>query len=85
MKKIISCFIAIVLICIVGFSIYKKNNPQSEIEKRLNNSNVYPYYQSLSTEDKEIYVNICTAIETFDYAMDFGKFDTYKEAREMKN
>ena len=46
---------------------------------------MYPYYQSLSTEDKEIYVNICTAIETFDYAMDFGKFDTYKEAREMKN
>ncbi len=80
MKKIISYIVVIALIGVVGFSIYKKNNPQGEIEKRLNNSNLYPLYQSLSVEDKEIYVDLCAAIETFDYRMDFGKFDTYKEA-----
>ncbi len=82
MKKIISYIVVIALIGTIGFSIYEKiskNNMQNNIEEKLNNSNLYPFYQSLDDDEKEIYIDICTAIEKFSI-LELGKYKTSKEA-----
>ncbi len=84
MKKFLLFLVITALVGLCIFSIYKKEFTSNEIKERLDESDVYPFYNSLDDDDKSIYVDICAAIENFDYILDFGKFATYRQANNMK-
>ncbi len=99
MKKFISCIVIVAVLVAAGSFLRgsveygdisaqffgKRDNSaiKAQISERLNTASYYPYYHSLTEADKDIYAELCTAIECFDYRAEFGKFSTAKEAKEM--
>ena len=70
MKKVLSFAAVIILILTVYFCFFDDNEPQGvstdavreQIESR---EDVYPVYKNLSAEDKELYIKICAAVQSF--------------------
>ncbi len=67
------------------FSKKQNNELKIKIKSRLDNSNIHSFYHSLNEEDKDIYAEICAAIESFDYNIELGRFDTPEEAEKMND
>lgn len=65
MRKILST-ILVFLIFLLSTGCFKQKSPEyKEVEERLEDGN-YPIFESLSDEEQELYINLCSAIENFE-------------------
>lgn len=80
MKKI---FIGIVSLLIIGVSVATILNmtepaDTSKLKAELEGNKLYPFFNSLSEDDKEIYLQLCNAAEKFENAI-LGGYDSSSE------
>ena len=72
MKKVLSVIAIILAVLTIYFCFFDKDstgtkadNEEQLLESILQNKELYPLYNSLSTEEKQAYVKICTALNSF--------------------
>lgn len=81
----------LILILVIGLLIYGfVKDDRSEIEKaicdKMENSSIYPIYNSLDDKEKEKYIGLCIVIEEFrDSEIVLGEFDSAKEMMDFQN
>ncbi len=64
----------------------KEVEPEDVVRERLEeNISMYPVYAQLDEEDKEIYVDICAAIENYEEYVGFGIYGNSDEAQEASD
>ena len=83
--KLLWCFISIMILSFVICAC--ANDTESQIKKglkdRIDGSEaIYPVYYSLSAKEKELYLDICAAIENHETSAYIGEYDSKEESDE---
>lgn len=82
-KKIYLIIILLVVLLIYGAVKENFSLTEINIRKRMENSSIYPLYNSLGKEEKEVYIDICIAIEDIRTSKILvGEYDSEKELQE---
>lgn len=84
-RKLLWCFISILIVSFVICACANDNNAQikKELQDRVDSSAaIYPVYYSLSVKEKELYLDICAAIEGHKTSVFIGEYDSKEEAEE---
>lgn len=87
MKKYKSLWyvVTILILCFVIGGCDKNDSAQikKELQDRIDsNSAIYPVYYALNEEEKELYIDICAAIEGHKTSVYIGEFDSKEESDE---
>lgn len=87
MKKTIITIVALLVAGLLFFNLTKEDvKPEDIVRERLDsNISMYPVYAQLEPEEKDIYVDICTAIENYTDSICIGVYETYEEAKDVQN
>ena len=81
--KLLWIFVSIMILSFVICAC--ANNTEAQIKKELldridGNAAVYPVYYALNAEEKELYLDICAAIENHQTSVYIGKYDSKEES-----